>query len=61
MGASWNSYLIGDAVNIVARVERLTKTTHDAILLTEQSVDALGMGSTTSHPECGESPYSTGV
>jgi adenylate cyclase len=33
--------LIGDAVNVAARVEQLTKTTLDAILLTQQSVDAL--------------------
>jgi len=33
--------LIGDAVNVAARVEQLTKTTLDPILLTQQSVDAL--------------------
>jgi adenylate cyclase len=33
--------LIGDTVNVAARVEQLTKTTGDAILLTAQSVDAL--------------------
>jgi class 3 adenylate cyclase len=33
--------LIGDTVNVAARVEQLTKTTDDAILLTEQCVDAL--------------------
>lgn len=33
--------LIGDAVNVAARVEQLTKTTGDAILLTQQTVDAL--------------------
>lgn len=33
--------LIGDTVNVAARVEQLTKTTGDAILLTEQTVDAL--------------------
>jgi adenylate cyclase len=33
--------LIGDAVNVAARVEQLTKTTGDTILLTEQCVDAL--------------------
>jgi class 3 adenylate cyclase len=33
--------LIGDAVNVAARVEQLTKTTGDAILLTDQTVDAL--------------------
>lgn len=33
--------LIGDTVNVAARVEQLTKTTGDAVLLTQQSVDAL--------------------
>jgi class 3 adenylate cyclase len=33
--------LIGDAVNVAARVEQLTKITGDAILLTHQTVDAL--------------------
>jgi class 3 adenylate cyclase len=33
--------LIGDAVNVAARVEQLTKTTGDAILLTKQCVEAL--------------------
>ncbi len=33
--------LIGDAVNVAARIEQLTKTTGDAILLTQQCVDAL--------------------
>jgi adenylate cyclase len=33
--------LIGDTVNVAARVEQLTKTTSDAILLTGQTVDAL--------------------
>ncbi|ORV99985.1 adenylate/guanylate cyclase domain-containing protein [Mycobacterium kyorinense] len=33
--------LIGDTVNVAARVEQLTKTTGDAILLTQQAVDAL--------------------
>jgi class 3 adenylate cyclase len=33
--------LIGDAVNVAARVEQLTKTTGDAILLTELTVAAL--------------------
>lgn len=32
--------LIGDTVNVAARVEQLTKTTGDAILLTQQCVDA---------------------
>jgi adenylate cyclase len=34
--------LIGDTVNVAARVEQLTKTTGDTILLTQQCVDALG-------------------
>jgi adenylate cyclase len=34
--------LIGDAVNVAARVEQLTKATGDGILLTQQTVDALG-------------------
>jgi adenylate cyclase len=33
--------LIGDTVNVAARLEQLTKITGDAILLTEQCVDAL--------------------
>jgi adenylate cyclase len=33
--------LIGDTVNVAARVEQLTKTTGDAILLTQQTVDFL--------------------
>ncbi|OBJ87599.1 adenylate/guanylate cyclase domain-containing protein [Mycobacterium asiaticum] len=33
--------LIGDTVNVAARVEQLTKTTGDGILLTGQTVDAL--------------------
>jgi class 3 adenylate cyclase len=33
--------LIGDTTNVAARVEQLTKTTGDAILLTHQSVDTL--------------------
>ncbi len=33
--------LIGDAVNVTARVEQLTKTTGDAILLTQQCVESL--------------------
>lgn len=33
--------LIGDTVNVAARVEQLTKATGDAILLTQQSFDAL--------------------
>jgi adenylate cyclase len=34
--------LIGDTVNVAARVEQFTKTTGDAILLTHHSVDACG-------------------
>jgi class 3 adenylate cyclase len=33
--------LIGDTTNVAARVEQLTKTTGDAILLTGQTVDAM--------------------
>jgi adenylate cyclase len=33
--------LIGDTVNVAARVEQLTKTTGDAVLLTQQTVEAL--------------------
>jgi class 3 adenylate cyclase len=33
--------LIGDTVNVAARVEQLTKTTGDALLLTHETVDAL--------------------
>ena len=33
--------LIGDTVNVAARVEQLTKTTGDAILLTHHCVDVL--------------------
>jgi adenylate cyclase len=33
--------LIGDTVNVAARVKQLTKITGDAILLTQQCVDAL--------------------
>jgi adenylate cyclase len=33
--------LIGDTVNVAARVEQLTKATGDAILLTQQTVDGL--------------------
>lgn len=33
--------LIGDTVNVAARVEQLTKTTGDPILLTQQVVDAM--------------------
>jgi adenylate cyclase len=37
--------LIGDTVNVAARVEQLTKTTGDAILLTSQTVEALNRSS----------------
>ena len=33
--------LIGDTVNVAARVEQLTKNTGDAILITQQSIEAL--------------------
>jgi adenylate cyclase len=36
--------LIGDTVNVAARVEQLTKTTGDAILLTHETVDAMVSG-----------------
>ncbi|NTY58115.1 adenylate/guanylate cyclase domain-containing protein [Mycolicibacterium sphagni] len=35
--------LIGDTTNVAARVEQLTKTTGDAILLTARTVEALGV------------------
>ena len=52
--------LIGDTVNVAARVEQLTKTTGDAILLTHQSVAALtsrplGLTDRGSHPLKGKS------
>jgi class 3 adenylate cyclase len=40
-GSKLEFTLIGDAVNVAARVEQLTKTTGDAILLTEHTVDGL--------------------
>ncbi|OBK73541.1 cyclase [Mycobacterium sp. 1164985.4] len=40
-GSKLEFTLIGDTVNVAARVEQLTKTTGDAILITEQSVNAL--------------------
>jgi adenylate cyclase len=40
-GSKLEFTLIGDAVNVAARVEQLTKTTGDTILLTQQCVDAL--------------------
>ena len=33
--------LIGDTVNVAARIEQLTKTTGDTVLLTQQTLDAL--------------------
>jgi class 3 adenylate cyclase len=43
-GSKLEFTLIGDTVNVAARVEQLTKTTGDAILLTGQTVDALVSG-----------------
>ena len=40
-GSKLEFTLIGDTVNVAARVEQLTKATGDAILLTQQCVDAL--------------------
>jgi len=40
-GSKLEFTLIGDTVNVAARVEQLTKTTGDAILLTRSSLDAL--------------------
>lgn len=40
-GSKLEFTLIGDTVNVAARVEQLTKTTGDAILLTQQTADAL--------------------
>jgi adenylate cyclase len=40
-GSKLEFTLIGDTVNVAARVEQLTKTTGDATLLTQQCVDAL--------------------
>src|SRR3954454_21984543 len=40
-GSKLEFTLIGDTVNVAARVEQLTKTTGDTILLTQQCVDAL--------------------
>ena len=40
-GSKLEFTLIGDTVNVAARVEQLTKTTGDTILLTRQTVDAL--------------------
>ncbi|OBK76597.1 adenylate/guanylate cyclase domain-containing protein [Mycobacterium sp. 1164985.4] len=40
-GSKLEFTLIGDTVNVAARVEQLTKTTGDTILITEQAIDAL--------------------
>ncbi|OMC26227.1 adenylate/guanylate cyclase domain-containing protein [Mycobacterium colombiense] len=40
-GSKLEFTLIGDTVNVAARVEQLTKTTGDTILLTHRTVDAL--------------------
>jgi adenylate cyclase len=40
-GAHLEFSLIGDTTNVAARVEQLTKTTGDTILLTHQCVDAV--------------------
>ena len=41
MAAALEFTLIGDTVNVAARVEQLTKTTGDTVLLTQQCLDAL--------------------
>jgi adenylate cyclase len=46
-GSKLEFTLIGDAVNVAARVEQLTKTTGDTILVTQQCVDALVSRPTT--------------
>jgi adenylate cyclase len=43
-GSKLEFTLIGDTVNVAARVEQLTKTTGDTILLTHHTVDALASG-----------------
>jgi class 3 adenylate cyclase len=40
-GSKLEFTLIGDTVNVAARVEQLTKTTGDTILVTQQTIDAL--------------------
>ena len=40
-GAHLEFSLIGDTTNVAARVEQLTKTTGDAILVTQQCADSL--------------------
>jgi class 3 adenylate cyclase len=52
--------LIGDTVNVAARVEQLTKSTGDTILLTQQTVDAMisrppGLNNRGSHELKGKS------
>jgi adenylate cyclase len=46
-GSKLEFTLIGDTVNVAARVEQLTKTTGDTILVTQHTVDALGSRPTT--------------
>jgi len=41
-GSKLEFTLIGDTVNVAARVEQLTKSTGDTILLTQQTIDAMG-------------------
>jgi adenylate cyclase len=59
-GSKLEFTLIGDTVNVAARVEQLTKTTGDAILLTHQTVEALdprppGLIDRGAHPLKGKS------
>ena len=59
-GAHLEFGLIGDTTNVAARVEQLTKTTGDVILMTQQTVDALaalppGLTSRGSHALKGKS------
>jgi class 3 adenylate cyclase len=59
-GSKLEFTLIGDAVNVAARIEQLTKTTGDAILVTQQTVGvmtsrALGLADRRSHPVKGKS------
>jgi class 3 adenylate cyclase len=46
-GSKLEFTLIGDTVNVAARVEQLTKTTGDTILVTQSTVDALVSRPTT--------------
>jgi class 3 adenylate cyclase len=41
-GSKLEFTLIGDTVNVAARIEQLTKSTGDTILLTQQTIDAMG-------------------